>query len=78
VAFYEFPTAEDVPDRDYHQSGRISIDWLKATVPVADADFYLCGLRGLMRMFAIGLRALDVPDDRLHFEFFGPAETLYA
>jgi hypothetical protein len=29
-------------------------------------------------MFAIGLRALDVPDDRLHFEFFGPAEALFA
>jgi hypothetical protein len=31
-----------------------------------------------MRMLAIGLRALDVPDERIHFEFFGPAEALYA
>ena len=31
-----------------------------------------------MRMLAIGLRALDVPDERTHFEFFGPAEALYA
>ena len=25
-----------------------------------------------------GLRALDVPDERIHFEFFGPAEALSA
>jgi ferredoxin-NADP reductase len=31
-----------------------------------------------MRMLAIGLRALDVSDERIHFEFFGPAEALYA
>jgi nitric oxide dioxygenase len=24
------------------------------------------------------LRALDVPDERINFEFFGPAEALYA
>jgi len=29
-------------------------------------------------MLVIGLRALDVPDERIHFEFFGPAEALYA
>jgi hypothetical protein len=31
-----------------------------------------------MRMLAIGLRALDVPEERIHFEFFGPAQALYA
>jgi hypothetical protein len=31
-----------------------------------------------MRMLAIGLRALDDPDERIHFEFFGPAEALCA
>jgi nitric oxide dioxygenase len=54
------------------------MDWLKQTVPVAEADFYFCGPKGFMRMLAIGLRALDVPDERIHFEFFGPAEALYA
>lgn len=78
VVFYEKPAPEDVPGRDYDQPGRVTIEWLKAAVPVADADFYFCGPRGFMRMLAIGLRALDVPDERIHFEFFGPAEALYA
>jgi nitric oxide dioxygenase len=78
VVFYEFPTPEDMQGRDYDEPGRITMDWLKQTVPVAEADFYFCGPKGFMRMLAIGLRALDVPDERIHFEFFGPAEALYA
>jgi nitric oxide dioxygenase len=78
VVFYEFPTPEDVRGRDYDEPGRITMDWLKQTVPVAAADFYFCGPKGFMRMLAIGLRALDVSDERIHFEFFGPAEALYA
>jgi ferredoxin-NADP reductase len=31
-----------------------------------------------MRMLALGLRALDVKEDRIHFEFFGPPDDLYA
>jgi nitric oxide dioxygenase len=78
VVFYEFPMPEDVRGRDYDLPGRLTMEWLKGTLPVADADFYFCGPRGFMRMLAIGLRALDVPEERIHFEFFGPAEALYA
>ena len=78
VVFYEFPTSADVAGQDYDQPGRITMDWLKETVPMPEADFYFCGPKGFMRMLAIGLRALDVPDERIHFEFFGPAEALYA
>jgi nitric oxide dioxygenase len=78
VVFYEFPTPEDVRGQDYDEPGRITMEWLKRTVSVAEADFYFCGPKGFMRMLAIGLRALDVPDERIHFEFFGPADALYA
>jgi nitric oxide dioxygenase len=78
VVFYEYPTPEDVRGRDYDMPGRITMEWLKGAVPIADLDFYFCGPRGFMRMLAIGLRALDVPEERIHFEFFGPAEALYA
>jgi nitric oxide dioxygenase len=76
--FYEFPLPEDVRGRDYDLPGRLTMEWLKGTLPIADADFYFCGPPGFMRMLAIGLRALDVPEERIHFEFFGPAEALYA
>jgi nitric oxide dioxygenase len=78
IVFYEFPTPEDVQGRDYDEPGRITMAWLKQTVPLAEAEFYFCGPKGFMRMLAIGLRALDVPGERIHFEFFGPAEALYA
>jgi nitric oxide dioxygenase len=35
VVFYEFPTPDDVRGRDYDEPGRITMDWLKQTVPVA-------------------------------------------
>ncbi len=78
VVFYEFPTPEDVEGADYDFAGRITIDQLKRFVPMSEADFYFCGPKGFMRMLALGLRALDVPEDRLHFEFFGPPQDLYA
>lgn len=78
VAIYEVPDPADRPGVDYDESGRITMDWLKQTVPVAESDFYFCGPRGFMRMLGIGLRALDVPEERIHFEYFGPAGTLYA
>jgi nitric oxide dioxygenase len=78
AVFYEFPSPEDVQGWDYDQSGRTTMEWLKRSVPISEADFYFCGPKGLMRMLALGLRALDVKEDRIHFEFFGPAGNLYA
>jgi nitric oxide dioxygenase len=78
LIFYEFPAPEDVQGQDYDVPGRITVDWLKRTVVMPESAFYFCGPKGFMRMLALGLRALDVPEDRIHFEFFGPAQDLYA
>ncbi|MGA7324471.1 MAG: globin domain-containing protein [Rhodomicrobium sp.] len=77
TVFYEFPTPQDVQGRDYDHSGRITMEWLKRSVPISESDFYFCGPKGFMRMLALGLRALEVKEDRIHFEFFGPADDLY-
>jgi nitric oxide dioxygenase len=76
VVFYEFPAPQDVRGEDYDFSGRITMDWVKHAVPVPEADFYFCGPKGFMRLLNLGLRAIDVPEDRIHFEFFGPAQDL--
>ena len=39
VVFYEHPAPEDVLGRDYDLPGRVTMDWLKGAVPVADAHF---------------------------------------
>uniref|UniRef100_C5CLC5 Oxidoreductase FAD/NAD(P)-binding domain protein n=1 Tax=Variovorax paradoxus (strain S110) TaxID=543728 RepID=C5CLC5_VARPS len=59
--------------RDYDKEGRIDIELLKATLPFGDYDFYLCGPPGFMQATYDGLRDLDVADDRIRAETFGPS-----
>jgi len=54
---------------------RISIDLLKAVIPFDDYDFYLCGPPGFMDVMYNGLRDLNISDDRIFFESFGPASV---
>lgn len=77
VTFYERPRAEDVKGRDYDETGRISVEWLARHVPMAEADFYFCGPKPFLALFATGLRAAGVAAERIHYEFFGPADELW-
>jgi ferredoxin-NADP reductase/predicted pyridoxine 5'-phosphate oxidase superfamily flavin-nucleotide-binding protein len=54
-------------------AGRVSIDALKRELPFDDYDFYLCGPESFMREMYEGLRGLNVADERIRFEAFGPA-----
>ena len=56
----------------------ISVEWLEANTPLADADYYLCGPRPFLRAFVGGLAQAGVRSDRIHYEFFGPADELLA
>ncbi|MBJ2154281.1 2Fe-2S iron-sulfur cluster-binding protein [Variovorax sp. IB41] len=59
--------------RDYDKEGRIDMALLKATLPFGDHDFYLCGPSGFMQATYDGLRELNVRDERIHAETFGPS-----
>jgi len=78
TTFYQQPRTEDVQDRDYHEHGLITGDWLRAHTPLAGADFYLCGPKPFLRLFVGELTLAGVPRERIHFEFFGPADELIA
>jgi uncharacterized protein len=58
---------------DYEAEGHVSIDLLRTKLPFDDYDFYLCGPGGFMQSLYDGLRALNVADNRIRFEGFGPA-----
>ncbi|QHI97197.1 2Fe-2S iron-sulfur cluster binding domain-containing protein [Xylophilus rhododendri] len=58
---------------DYDAIGRIDLDLLQAHLPLADYDFYLCGPAGFMQSLYDGLRSLNIADERIHAESFGPA-----
>ncbi|EKS9800372.1 pyridoxamine 5'-phosphate oxidase family protein [Burkholderia cepacia] len=56
-------------------AGRIDIAQLKRILSFDDYDFYLCGPSAFMRDLYDGLRALNVPDERIRFEAFGPSSV---
>lgn len=78
TVFYEIPRAEDMAGRDYDVAGRIDADWLRSNTPVREAAYYLCGPRPFLRAFVSALSLAGVPADRIHYEFFGPADELLA
>ncbi len=74
--FYEQPDADDVLGRDYDAAGLISADWLEANTPLDRAVYYVCGPVPFLRIFVAALGRLGVPQSRIRYEFFGPAEEL--
>jgi ferredoxin-NADP reductase len=59
--------------KDYDAAGRIDIALLQTNLPFGDYDFYLCGPAPFMQSLYDGLRAMNVADDRIHAEAFGPS-----
>jgi nitric oxide dioxygenase len=76
--FHQSPLADEVAGRDYDHAGIITDDWLIANTPVAAADYYICGPRPFLRAAVSTLSLAGVPSDRIHYEFFGPADELLA
>lgn len=68
---YERPEAGDVCDK----SGYIDLPWLQA-IADPNADFYFCGPTPFMRAIYKALHEWKIPEERIHFEFFGPAGSL--
>ncbi len=70
---YSAPDDGDILGEDYDLKGRVSTDLLKQELPGNDFDFYFCGPGPMMADLAEGLDAWGVPDERIHFEAFGPS-----
>ncbi len=73
---YSHPADTDVIGEDYDSHGFISVDLLKSLLPLDDYDYYFCGPPPFMKSIHAGLKALNVVDDRIHYEFFGPGANL--
>jgi nitric oxide dioxygenase len=76
--FYGSPHAQDQRGVHFDHDGLITVEWLARNTPIAEADFYLCGPRPFLTVFVNGLAKAGVPQDRIHYEFFGPADELAA
>lgn len=73
---YRVPDEADVLERDYDKEGFITMEWLQSLLPFGSYDFYLCGPTPFMQAMYKGLKSLDVPDERINYEFFGPSTIL--
>ncbi|MFC4024159.1 NO-inducible flavohemoprotein [Oceanobacillus longus] len=69
---YDSPVEGDQYDRE----GHINQEWLSSILPTIDAAFYFCGPKGFMRAAYQHLKKLNVSDEDLHFEIFGPSEDI--
>ena len=67
------PEPQAVQGRDYAFASRLGIEQIKATLPLDDYDFYLCGPASFTQDLYEGLRMVHVPDARIHAEAFGPS-----
>jgi ferredoxin-NADP reductase len=58
---------------DYDANGRIDMALLSRFLPFGDYDFYVCGPPAFTQGLYDALRGLNVADDRIHAEAFGPS-----
>lgn len=73
---YSEPTAEDLRNKTFDKEGFITSDWLKEIVPDSGAVYYFCGPVPFMKEVNAALRAIEIPQSDIHYEFFGPAGSL--
>jgi nitric oxide dioxygenase len=78
TTFYSEPLSGDRTGETHDVDGMVTMEWLAANTPIALADYYLCGPRPFLRALVSGLSQAGVPADRIHYEFFGPADELLA
>jgi nitric oxide dioxygenase len=78
VDFHQTPLPGETAGADYDHAGIITDDWLIANTPAGEADYYICGPRPFLRAAVSALSLAGVASDRIHYEFFGPADELLA
>lgn len=76
--FHQIPLANEIEGRDYDVAGIITDEWLVSNTQFTEADYYICGPRLFLRHAVSTLSLAGVPFDRIHYEFFGPADELLA
>lgn len=74
--FYEMAVEQDKQAHDYHYQGRTDVASIQSNLPINDAEFYLCGPLAMMKSVYNQLRALEIPDENIFYEVFGPTKSL--
>lgn len=64
---------EELLGRDFQHQGRIDISLLRNTLPLRSFHYYICGATSMLESLVPALEDWGVPDERIHYEAFGPA-----
>lgn len=67
------PQPDEVLGADYQHGGHIDINLLRLQLPLKPCQFYICGPTPMMQSLVPALDDWGVPEERIHFEAFGPA-----
>ena len=73
---YDVRTPTDIHANRCDSEGLIDSALIRDLVATPAAEFYFCGPTAMMAGLYHGLTEWGVNGDRMHFEFFGPAESL--
>lgn len=68
---YEKPTESDKEMHYFDKEGFITLEWLKEVLPSNKAQFYFCGPTMFMKVVNSILKEWGVPEQDIHYEFFG-------
>jgi uncharacterized protein len=72
---YSDPLPEDRLGEDYQHAERVSVELFKKVLGVNNFEFYVCGPPPMMESLTRDLGEWGVPEERIHFEAFGPASV---
>jgi nitric oxide dioxygenase len=75
-SWYQTPLTSDIADQDYQVSGLMDLAPLRAAIERDNTEYYFCGPLPFMQSIHRQLKAWGVADSRLHYELFGPHQTL--
>lgn len=73
---FDRPLADDLERGHCHGVGVVNADLLRRWAPYDEAVFYFCGPRPFMQGVYAALKDLNVDDDRIRYEFFGPRQDV--
>jgi nitric oxide dioxygenase len=73
---YDAPLADDLSRGACDSVGQVDAALLHEIVPTDDAEFFVCGPAAFMAAIDRILRSREIPEARIHMEFFGPKQNL--
>lgn len=74
--WFNKPLQNDLPGEDFKYQGLMDLSNVSTQLGDAAMHFYLCGPVGFMQFVAKQLLAMNVSEDRIHYECFGPHKVI--